>query len=172
MKALIIEDEPGMATVLRSYLEGIGFSVTVTASMAVAVQIITETPELEVITLDLNLNDSRAAETLPRIAEIRKNSPNALLVVVSGVLTHEDKGKAIEYGADATFEKLDVPTERSFIQRLRDVAVGLVRTPTKYASRINLLQALASKVAARYNELGLGLGGVPSEDEPKETGHA
>lgn len=153
MQALIIEDEKEMAAVLRSWLEKLGFVVTVTDSMALAAEIITATPELEVITLDLNLKDSLAPTTIPRIKEIRRNNPQALLVVVSGVLTPKDESAAIEYGADAAIEKHDVPTEKTFGQKLWDVLSSLVKTPQAYAKRIPILEAISKKLAQRLNEL-------------------
>jgi CheY-like chemotaxis protein len=172
MKALIIEDDANMAAVLKSYFEGLGFVVTITASMSVAAEIIRETPDLHVITVDLNLTDSRAAQTLSRIPEIRSLRPNALLLVVSGVLTEADKKVCAELGADATFEKLDVPTEKTFMQKLRDLIMGLVRTPTHYADRIVFLQELAAVVAKRFNELNIGVAGEsqPPIDNSSGTG--
>lgn len=167
MNALIVEDDDNMAQVLTKWLEAMHFTVTVAASMSEAARIIAEMPKLEVITLDLNLPDSRASETIPRIKDIREQKPDALLVIVSGVLTSEDHKIAAALGADAAFEKHEVPTEKGFMQKLRDVMVGLVRTPTQYASRLPLLEALAKKVAERFNELDLPIGGGTKKDIDK-----
>jgi hypothetical protein len=131
--------------------------------MTLAADIISSTPELEVITLDLNLKDSLADETIPRIADIRDKNPDALLLVLSGVLTPKDAAIAMELGADACIEKHDVITEKTFMQRLRDVAVSLVRTPKEYRKRIPLIEALAARVAKRCNDLGCSIGETTGE---------
>lgn len=165
MNALIIEDEKEMASVLRSWLEQMGFSVTVTDSMALAAEIIASTPELEVITLDLNLKDSMRPSTIPRIREIRATHPNALLVIVSGVLTTGDEKLVAEYGGDAAIEKHDVATEKTFGQKLWDVVSSLVKNPQAYASRIPILEAISKRVSKRCNELGCTI--AMGEQPPK-----
>lgn len=163
MDALIIEDNKNMARVLQTWLEAMGFAVSVTNSMTLAAEIIASTPELEVITLDLNLKDSLADETIPRITEIRDYNPNALLLVLSGVLTPKDAKIAMELGADACIEKQEVITERTFTQRVRDVVTSLVRTPVAYRKRIPLMEALAARVAKRCNDLGCSIGETTAE---------
>ncbi len=152
MKALIIEDEPSSALVLKSWLEGIGFDVTITESMELAAHIIMET-HADIITLDLNLKDSKVSETIPKIAEIRQKSPDSLLVVVSGVMCSTDPAKCAALGADACFEKLDIPTEKSFLAKLWDVVTALIRNPKGYARNIPLIEAIEEKLAQRCKEI-------------------
>jgi CheY-like chemotaxis protein len=163
MDALIIEDNKNMARVLRTWLEAMKFDVTVTDSMTLAADIISSTPELEVITLDLNLKDSLADETIPRIAEIRDKNPDALLLVLSGVLTPKDTAIAMNLGADACIEKQEVVSEKTFTQKLRDVVLSLIRTPREYRKRIPLIEALAARVAKRCNDLGCSIGETTGE---------
>lgn len=161
MKALIVEDEDSMQMVLRLWLERMGYEVQVTDSIELAATIIANTPELELITLDLNLKDSRVNTTIPRIREIRARNPNALLVVISGALTSKDEKMVTEYGADGFMEKQDVPTEKTFFGKLRDVVTSLTRTPRQYARNIPLLESIAAKIAQRCETFQCSIGEVP-----------
>lgn len=158
MNALIIEDDTNMAIILRDWLEAMHFEVTVTNSMALAADIISNTPNLEVITVDLNLTDSLKDATIEKISEIRSKKPDALLLVISGVLTEKDAKIAINLGADACMEKHNIITEKTFTQKLWDVMDALVKTPSEYTKRQSLMTALASQVARRCNELGCSIG--------------
>lgn len=163
-----------MARVLTEWLTGLGFNVTVVVTMAEALRFLAENPTLEVITLDLNLPDSRAPQTVPRIPDIRNINPEALLLIVSGVVTEEDKKLASSLGADVVFEKLEVPTERTFLQKFGDAIMGLIKTPAGYTHDLALLQAVSSKIAQRCNEMGIGLGAgvmvVPASAIPSASG--
>lgn len=170
MDALIIEDNKNVARVLQAWLEAMGFTVSVTDSIALAAEIISSTPELEVITLDLNLKDSLADATIPHITEIRDYNPNALLLVLSGYLTPKDTAIAMALGADVCLEKQEVFTEKTFIQRLRDVASSLVRTPREYRKRIPLMEALAARAVKRCNDRGWSIGETTGEAAPKDGG--
>ena len=121
MKALVVEDEEGMATVLKSWLEKLGLEVMVTNTLESAARIIATPPVPEVITLDLNLLDSPVQDTISRVKEIRKLTPEALLLIVSGVMTDHDKIRLTTMGADATIEKIEIGTEKSFLSKLSDV---------------------------------------------------
>lgn len=165
MKALIIEDDKYIALILRTWLEGCGYDVAVTGSMAGASKYIEGAGELEVITLDLNLEDSTHDRTIPRIKEIREKNPNALLVVISGVITMSESHVITGLGADAFIEKHDIPTERTFWSKLQDVVSSLIRSPQQgLQQKTIVLEAIASKIAKRCDVLGCQIGATTGSD--------
>jgi CheY-like chemotaxis protein len=167
LQALIVEDDENLAMVLGSWIENLGYEVITTDSLEKAAKLIKDNPKLEIITLDLNLTDSRTENTLSSIEQMRASNPNALLVVVSGMLTTQDEERITKLGADGFMEKHDVPTEKSFFGKLRDVTMSLVRTPKNYTRNAALVEALAKRVAERCNVLDVALGGVaPASAEP------
>jgi CheY-like chemotaxis protein len=166
MKALVVEDEEGIATVLRKRLEGLGLTVVVTGSLEEAVLTISNPPAPEIITLDLNLLDSPVQDTINRVKELRRLTPDSLLLVVSGVMTDYDRERLQRMGANATIEKMDITTEKSFLSKLSAVWDGLVTSPQKHLRNYPLMEALAKRVTERYNELELPLG-IATETKPK-----
>lgn len=145
MIALIIEDEVPIAEQYEKYLTSLGYQVTIVDRLASAIGLIKAIPNIEIITLDCNLLDSRATETIERIKEIREHNPSAMLIVISGVLTQVDVDRAIKYGADGIIEKVDIPTDKTFFQKLKDI---FTKNPlnTKYSL---LLETLTKKITER-----------------------
>lgn len=166
MRALVVEDEEGMSIVLRKRLEYLGLDVILTGSLEEAAKIINTPPVPELITLDLNLLDSPVQETINRVKEIRRLTPDSLLLIVSGVMTDYDRHRLRLMGANATIEKMDITTDRGFLGKLKDVWDGLTTTPQKHLRNYPLMEALAKRVTERYNELSLPLGIAP-EDKSK-----
>lgn len=142
MKALVIEDDENTAKLYQQWLERLGFKVVIIDQIEAGLQFIRETPNLEFITLDLNLKDSRGLATVARIQEIRKVNPTAYLVVISGVLTPIDTEKAIIYGADGTIEKIEVVTEKSFWRKIADIFTSV----KDHRKNELILEALTAKL--------------------------
>ncbi len=67
-------------------------------------------------------------------------------------------------------EKHEIPTEKSFMSKLRDVMGALVNTPKGFQNRATLLQGIAQKVSKRCDTLGCnlveGLGSTPGAVVP------
>lgn len=156
MKALIIEDEPSVASVFREWFEKVGFVVEVTDSKAGADAILDVEPRPEVITVDINLTDIRGDDTIAWVKEIRMKSPNALLLVISGVLKPADGPKLAELGADGSFEKMDVSVEKSWWQKILDTISG-VSNQAGLTRDLTAVRALAEKAVKQYNEQGASL---------------
>lgn len=170
MKALVVEDEAGMARILKTWLEKLGLEVQITDTLDSAAKIIATPPVPEVITLDLNLLDSPVQDTISRVKEIRSLTPEALLLIVSGVMTDYDKIRLTTMGADATIEKLDIGTEKSFLTKLGEVWKGLIGKPQDHLRNFPLMEVLAKRVTDRYNELKIPLGTTETPlDKPPET---
>lgn len=171
MKALVIEDDSNVALLYRKWLEGCGYEVTTVDSIKEAQRCLDEAPDIRIITLDLNLTDSTYLTTIPKIKNMRDSNPGALLVVISGVITHNDEKLVTSLGADAMFEKNEVATEKTFLGKLRDMLGGLAGTPVGFQNRAKVLQGIAEKVARRCNTLGCNIGESLLNLDPGTTGH-
>jgi CheY-like chemotaxis protein len=100
LQALVIENQPHAAELLRIHLEGMGFQVQIATEAATAIGMATLQPP-DLITLDLMLPDATGWEVLttlksvPVLAEIP--------VVIVSVVADEQKGVAL--GAASTLQK-------------------------------------------------------------------
>lgn len=147
MRVLIIEDRPEIASLLGDWVGTFSSEVLIADKLEDAVKIINESPPHTLISLDLNLLDSRSEETMAQIPKIRASNPDAVLIVLTGVATPKDEQRIRDLGADALIEKLDVPTKKTFMDKLRDVVVSLIRQPTRFQRNIAVLEALSRKIA-------------------------
>lgn len=126
--ALLIEDDPGVATVYRLSLEKLEMEVKWSESLAGGIRMCKEIPPPKLIILDLRLTDSNDQNTIHQIATLQNLAPESLILVVSGFITPALAQLAIENGAHGVYEKLKV-------QRMEDFWTGieqaLSRAPSK-----------------------------------------
>jgi CheY-like chemotaxis protein len=168
MQALVIEDDKNLARLLAKWLAGCGYEVRVCSTLSEAEAYIFAVPDLRIITLDLNLTDSTHETTIPRIRDIRDQNPQALLVVISGVIGHSEESTITRLGADAMIEKHEIVTEKSFLGKLWDVLSSVFRNPTAYQTRGIVLEGISKKVAKRCNDLKVSIGESLTNEPPKE----
>ena len=96
MRVLLVEDEPELASMLRSTLEKQGFVVDQAASVAVAEEAI-ELIEHDVALLDRQLTDG---DGITLLKLIRKRRPNLPVIVISALGKPADRVEGLDLGAD------------------------------------------------------------------------
>ena len=151
-RILIVEDSPEMAKILERYLRPVAREIIIADSMEHAFSVINAADPFDLVTLDLNLPDSRTEETRERIREIKRTNPDALVVVVTGVVRPEEQAKILEAGADGYVYKVDImgqPT--TFWQTLSDVFRSAVRTPTRYTKNVAIMERLNQAIASGFD---------------------
>lgn len=94
-KILIIDDEPDISEALQGFLEISGYMV-LTAARAVEAMTILELERPKVVILDVVMPDMDGIECLK---SIRKNYPETIVIVVSGLQNESIAKEAIRYGA-------------------------------------------------------------------------
>ena len=100
---LMIEDDPGVVDINRTWLNRLGYEVIVAATAAQAIQIICRSDKIfDVVLLDLVLPDMSGAAVFPLI---RQHLPSAKGVICSG------------YGLDGTTQELLDSGAAAFIQK-------------------------------------------------------
>jgi DNA-binding response OmpR family regulator len=96
MKALIIEDDAGIAEFLRDHLPPNGFSVDVANDAAAGLKYFRE-GEYDIVLLDLNLPDMGGEEVCAHLRSAVRVPPILILTVTGAV---EDKIRLLNAGAD------------------------------------------------------------------------
>lgn len=154
MKVLVIEDDENLAELIKRTLEPISAEITCVRTLAEGMAEVARVPAPEVVTLDLNLPDSTATETLERVKTLREKNENALILIVTGALDISHRSKAIEFGADDFIVKHEAFAPPSgFMKNLRDVVRSLVRQPTAYQRSGHILEKLSSKLVDYFESL-------------------
>jgi CheY-like chemotaxis protein len=152
-RILIVEDAPEMAKLLVRYLQPVAREIIVAESMEHAFAVINQVNPFDIVTLDLNLPDSRTEETRDKIREIKRINPDALVVVITGVVRPEEQERIIAAGADGYVYKVDImgqPTK--FWQTLSDVLKSVVKTPTRYTKNVAIMERLNAAIATGFEE--------------------
>jgi two-component system alkaline phosphatase synthesis response regulator PhoP len=96
---LIIEDEPELMRVLRSYLEQAGFSV-LTSHRGDTGLTTWETRQPDLVILDLNLPGMDGLDVARSIRRSKTGNPNTLILMLTARVEESDQLVGLEIGAD------------------------------------------------------------------------
>lgn len=96
IQVLVVDDEPGVRSVLRRGLEAEGYAVSEAGSMTALLRRLDEAPPVSLITLDLMLGDEDGL-SLARQIKVRRNVP---IVMITARTAPVDRVKGLEHGAD------------------------------------------------------------------------
>lgn len=111
-RALIIEDRPEIAILYGRSLDALEFQISYASNLRDAYEILSQQPPPDLVFLDLNLSVAENAEyTVNQISRIKTYNPDMVVVVISGVLTPNLINIALQQGANATKEKMDMNTQ-------------------------------------------------------------
>lgn len=159
MRILIVEDSPELAKIIARYVSGLSTDIIIAESMAEADAVISRANPFDLVTLDLNLPDSRVDETLVKIMDIKRTNPDCLLVVVTGVVRPEEEARIINSGADGYMHKSDfMGRPGRFLQTLSDICRSVAKTPTRYTKNVALLEIQSASLARWYEDADLAPG--------------
>lgn len=151
MKILIVEDDPFVAKMISEWLAPLAKEIKIAGTMKEATDYIEASPETpELITLDLALPDSKRADTVEKIRDIRRRVPLALLIVISG--SGGNAKECLAGGADAFFEKVDVVTGQTFMTKLRALVVELTKRQGSAETHLRLLEAVSAHMASQCKD--------------------
>ncbi len=104
---LIVDDEPEICLLLSRIIESNGLAVNSVHSMSEAKQELNDNHP-DVVFLDVNLPDGMGLDLIPII---KKNTPDAKIVVISAFDAQEDREKAMNRGARKFLGKPFTKTE-------------------------------------------------------------
>lgn len=111
---LVVDDEPGIRSALRTFLEASGYEVTLAESAAEAKAALKQQPA-DVVLVDQQLPDSSGIELLPVIKDL---SPLCSVIMLTGYGTIELAVRAIKQGADQFLVKpVDLKVLQAMIEQ-------------------------------------------------------
>lgn len=99
-KVLVIDDEPAVCEILQTVLEGAGYAVQTSTSAKNLPELLDFQPEI--ILLDVLMPEANGLECLPQIKTL---SPNAQVVVITGVNDYRIADLFYEAGAHSFLTK-------------------------------------------------------------------
>jgi len=113
-RALVVDDQPPVATVIEGLLRRVGFDVAVAANGADAI-VLARRHEFDVVTLDIDLPDMEGFDVCARLKEDFRFGCTPV-IFVSGRLTAADRRRGAEVGgADFISKPFDAFT---FVSRV------------------------------------------------------
>ena len=137
-----------MRFILRRYFQMADCEVVEASSIDEALAMKGVHPAFVLITLDLNLGAGGEVATLDRIEDLKAAWPEALVMVLTGVVDASEESRVLEAGAHAMLLKRDTPEDGNILirmgRKLRELAAGTG------PSQINL--AVAEVLAARFSQ--------------------
>lgn len=149
MKAIIVEDDDGAQTVLKSILQPLVTNIKVVESMKDALTAIAEAGQIELITVDLGLPDSQVEETITKhIKEFRALHPGALIIVITGQELENLEERVIAEGADGLILKQGEKFNRKgFLTLLASIVAKYAKDPKHYKRSVELMEKVSRKIA-------------------------
>lgn len=108
-KILVVDDEPDISDMLKTYLGGAGYTA-ITASTAAEALDILELEKPKVVLLDIVMRDMDGLECLKKI---KKAAPETIVIMVSGLQDEEIAKDAIRFGA---YEYLTKPFDFDYLR--------------------------------------------------------
>ena len=101
-KCLLVDDNKDVLIYLNRVLLDTGINVLMARSGAEAIEIIKNTPDIDVIVLDMQMPEMNGIEVTREIRKIRKNLP---IIAQTAFIFEDDKDIIIEAGCDACLIK-------------------------------------------------------------------
>lgn len=149
MRVLIIEDEKGVALLLRRFLEPLATEILEVSTMAEAFGIISGADEIDIITLDLGLPDSGVSSSLQEIRQIRSKRPGSLVIVVTGQDIPALEAQALNHGADGVlFKQSPSFTAQGFLTFMGGLLKEYLSKPQDHLRSVAILEKVAQKLAS------------------------
>jgi CheY-like chemotaxis protein len=145
MKVLIVEDRPEIARILEAYLRPFTSGIVTTLTRAEAASVISSGAHLDLVTIDLGLPDSPVSETIEWLKVVREQRPNAVIVVISGMVDVDKEPLLRESGADGFIPKSDIGSGRTFIERMAQIWSSLFGSPTGYRGALPIAEAMTKR---------------------------
>lgn len=149
MTVLIIEDDDFSAKMIAEMVRPFTSQPHIAHSMLAATRFILESGERPaIITVDLTLPDSDRRQTIEyKLGEIRNHAPDALIIVLTGLIQADEIAKCRENGADVVWEKLEVATPNAFMTQLKALVLEIMQHPTSLKTRLRVIEAVSSCIA-------------------------
>jgi len=122
-RVLVLDDDPAVLSLLRTYFGGLGWQVEVCADAGEALKLAGSEAPFDAVISDLHFSPARAAEGLEIVAHARRARPGAAVLLFTGAAEGPFRQAALERGADQVIYK---PAP---LTALRDAALRAMKKP-------------------------------------------
>jgi CheY-like chemotaxis protein len=130
LTVLVVDDQPGVRTLLRVLLEEVQCKVVEAATATEGVEQANEW-QPDVIVLDWELPDMEGVDALPAL---RRAVPHTRIVMFSSHTTRQDAERALAAGADDYFEKPNINGLIAYVTGRHPDVIDLRRRGTSPSS--------------------------------------
>lgn len=152
MKVLIVEDQPMIALLLKRYLTPLACEVQIAESKEQARRLLLEARDFDLVTLDLNLPDSNAQQTLADLRSLRGDNQKLVIIVISGVMNMRHAEEIFAAGADGFMSKEDVSlSSDDFLTTLREVSMAIIASPRRDQRNVAFLEKVCVKIGEQLS---------------------
>jgi CheY-like chemotaxis protein len=123
LRLLVLDDDPRLITLLRTYFSGLGWHVEASADAAVAVRLADSDAHFDAVICDLHFTGDHLGEGFEIVERARRRRPGAAVLLFTGVPAEGVRDEALRRGAD------EVITKPAPLTRLRDAALRAMKKP-------------------------------------------
>jgi CheY-like chemotaxis protein len=122
-RLLVLDDDPGILSLLRSYFHGLGWEVVTCAEARDGLRLLDSDVPFDAVICDLHFTPARAAEGFEILTRARRHRPAAAVVLFTAAREETVREEAFRLGAD------EVISKPSPLARLRDAMLRAVNKP-------------------------------------------
>jgi CheY-like chemotaxis protein len=120
---LVLDDDPAVLSLLRTYFGGLGWQVEACADPSAGLRLATSDAPFDAVISDLHFTPARVAEGLEIVARARESRPGAAVLLFTAAAEGPFRQAALERGADQVIIK---PAP---LTTLRDAALRAMKKP-------------------------------------------
>jgi CheY-like chemotaxis protein len=117
-RILVLDDDPNVLTLLRTYFGGLGWHVETNADAAAGLSLADSEAPFDAVICDLHFTPAHLGEGYEIVDRARRRRPGSAVVLFTGAAGPGVREEALRRGAD------EVVTKPSPLGRLRDAALG------------------------------------------------
>jgi CheY-like chemotaxis protein len=122
-RLLVLDDDPRLITLLRTYFGGLGWHVEASADAEAAVRLADSDVPFDAVICDLHFTGDHLGEGFEIVERARRRRPGAAVLLFTGVPAEGVREEALRRGAD------EVITKPAPLARLRDAALRAMKKP-------------------------------------------
>ncbi|HUL80031.1 MAG TPA: response regulator [Vicinamibacteria bacterium] len=122
-RLLVLDDDSGLLTLLRTYFGGLGWQVEVCADAVAALALVGSDTPFDAVICDLHFTGEHRGEGFEIVSRAREGRPHAAVLLFTGVPGPGVREEALRRGAD------EVIVKPAPLSRLRDAALRAMKKP-------------------------------------------
>jgi len=120
---LVLDDDPNILTLLRTYFGGLGWRVEVCAEAQAALHLADSEVPFDAVICDLHFTPAHLGEGYEIVSRARRRRPGCAVLLFTGAPAEGVREQALRHGAD------EVIAKPAPLARLRDAALRAMKRP-------------------------------------------